>query len=610
MSPRAADESALEVDHLVVRAVRSGAPVIGDVSLRVDAGEVLGLVGESGSGKTTLSLAMLGYVRRGLRIAGGRVLVGGRSLLELDAAGLRAVRGSLVAYVPQDPASALNPALRVGAQLRESYDATSGEAPAEAVAAALESVNLAGGASVLRRYPHELSGGQQQRVAIAMAILNRPRLLIMDEPTTGLDVTTQARVLETVRVVCRAYGGGVVYVSHDLAVVTAVADRLAVLYAGRLAEVGPTEAVASRPMHPYTQGLLAAVPDVRGERALRGIAGRAPERATAASGCVFAPRCDRADERCTATAPPPIEGVDRHSAWCFNARVVGPAPIVVRSSAARPPVRDPLLSVLDLRACHSGQEVLHGVTLEVGARASVALVGRSGSGKTTLARCIAGLGPSFTGTISFSGQELSARARRRPASARARVQYVFQNPYGSLNPRRTIGDIVAQPLMVGDDRPGAAAIEARVTAALDDVALARSTLGRRPYELSGGQRQRVAIARALVARPTLLICDEITSSLDVSVQAVIVQLLMRLKDEHDLSLLFVTHNLALVPHVADEIVVLEDGRIVERGSTRAILDAPRAPETRDLVRHLPRLTSPDSSEAADPTQMTTTSARR
>jgi peptide/nickel transport system ATP-binding protein len=585
----------LRVESLVIEVAGSGARVVDDVSLEVAPGEVLGLAGESGCGKTTLSLALLGYTRRGLRVRSGAVRVDGRSLLEMDEHTLERVRGSLVTYVPQDPGSALNPALRVGTQLEEAlaFHGAGGSAEERRarIAAVLRDVHLPATPRLLRSYPHQLSGGQQQRVAIAMAIVNRPRLIVMDEPTTGLDVTTQARVLQTVQEIAGVHGGGVVYVTHDLAVASSLAIRVAVMYAGRLAEVGPTAGVLGSPRHPYVRGLMQAVPDIDGRRSVVGIPGQAPEPGRRLEECLFAPRCPVALPSCREAIPAAETVGPGHAVWCVRAAETAAAPADDRPAAEAAPERAgaPLLAIEGLGASYAGRGVLTDVSLAIPEGASLALVGQSGSGKTTLARCIAGLHTEYQGTISLAGTALARSARERPQAVREAVQYVFQNPYSSLNPRRPIEQSIAQPLHYASSHPSRAEIAARVDEALASVSLTAAVKARFPHELSGGQRQRVAIARALIVEPRLLVCDEVTSSLDVSVQAVIIELLDELRRERGLSLLFVTHNLALVHSVADDIAVILDGRVVERGRVAEVLEAPANEETRTLVANVPRL---------------------
>jgi peptide/nickel transport system ATP-binding protein len=588
---------ALEVENLRVELEGSAIDIVDEVSLHVPAGHVLGLVGESGSGKTTVGLAVLGHTRRGARIAAGEVRIEGRNILALSRLQRQALRGTLVSYVPQDPASALNPALRIGTQLEETlaehgFGASDEERRARIVET-LGEVLLPSDDRFLRRYAHQLSGGQQQRVALAMAFANRPRVIVLDEPTTGLDVTTQAHVLTTVRDLCLAHGVAAVYVSHDLAVVATLASQVAVMYAGRIVEVGPKRVLFNASAHPYARRLVEAIPELSGAHALLGIPGTAPRPGLRPAGCFFAPRCSYAVEECTTAFPPVSLVAPEHEVRCYRWPEVLEEAATDRPAAKRlapPDAADALVAVQGLDAAHGERQVLFGIDLLVRPRECVALVGESGSGKTTLARCIAGIHPGFTGEIAFRGARLIPAARARDRQVRREIQYVFQSPYSSLNPRKTIAQIIAQPLRLFADVRGGRAHE-RIVEVLDRVALGSSVLNRYPHQLSGGERQRVAIARALVASPQLLICDEVTSALDVSVQAAIVDLLGALQRELQIGLLFVTHNLALIRTIAQEVAVMCEGRIVERGTVEAVLDAPKADYTRKLLSDTPSLES-------------------
>jgi peptide/nickel transport system ATP-binding protein len=559
--------------------------LVDDGCLDLAAGEVLGVVGESGSGKTTLGLALLHHCRRGLRIDGGTVQIDGRNLCAEPAAGLRQVRGRVVCYVPQDPASALNPALRIRTQIGECLPRERRD-PA-ALLELLAAVKLPAERGFLDKFPHQLSGGQLQRVAIAMAFANRPRLVVMDEPTTGLDVTTQAHVLETIRELCNGHGVAAIYVSHDIAVVAAISQRVAVVYAGRIVEIGPTARVLNAPAHPYTRALMRAVPNIDDGAPVCGIPGHAPETGAEASRCSFAPRCQLVTTACRERLPERIEIAPAHEVSCLRARdrehLEAARPLSPQPSAGAAP----MLVVERLRACYAAREVLHGVTFRAAAGECVALVGESGSGKTTLARCIAGLHAQVEGSMVFKGEPLPLEARQRSANARRHIQYIFQNPYGSFNPRRSIGASLAMALSQFEPMT-AAEQQSRVQSVLDQVSLPASTAGRYPRDLSGGQRQRAAIARALITDPDLLICDEITSALDVSVQAVITELLCRLQRERGLAMLFVTHNLAVVRGITQRICVMQGGDLVEEGVTEEVMRRPRSPETQRLLRDAPR----------------------
>jgi peptide/nickel transport system ATP-binding protein len=584
---------ALEVEDLRVVIENTGIDIVDEVSFSVVAGEILGLVGESGSGKTTVGLAVLGHCRRGARFAGGTVRIAGENVLVKPEAELRSMRGSLVSYVPQDPASALNPAVRIETQLTETlaaHRATNGDA-AGRLKEMLAEVLLPHDREFLRRYPHQLSGGQQQRVALAMAFANRPRVIVLDEPTTGLDVTTQAHVLATVRELCEMHGVAAVYVSHDLAVVANLATRVAVMYAGRLVETGPTHTLFRRAAHPYTRRLVEAIPELSGRHALIGIPGTAPRPGHRPPGCFFAPRCTFVRETCHTAFPPRETVVAGHEVRCYRHQIVLEESLTARAAApeqARVEAEERLVSISGVGASHGPRKVLFDVQLVVRPHECVALVGESGSGKTTLARCIAGLHANYEGEIAFRGAVLPAGARARDRETRRDIQYVFQSPYSSLNPRKTIEQIIGQPLRLFFEVGGGEARK-RMVDTLETVQLGPSVLDRYPHHLSGGERQRVAIARALVANPQLLICDEVTSALDVSVQAAIVDLLAELQRELGLGLLFVTHNLALIRTLAQEVAVMSDGRIVERGLVDRVLDSPRAEYTRKLLSDTPSL---------------------
>jgi peptide/nickel transport system ATP-binding protein len=579
-------ETAVRVEGLRVVTIDGRRCLVDDGCLDLAAGEVLGVVGESGSGKTTLGLALLNHCRRGLRIDGGTVRIDGRNLCAESADSLRQARGRVVCYVPQDPASALNPALRIRTQIRECLPAERRD-PA-VLLELLAAVNLPVGRGFLDNFPHQLSGGQLQRVAIAMAFANRPRLVVMDEPTTGLDVTTQAHVLETIRELCKKHGVAAIYVSHDIAVVAAISQRVAVVYAGRVVEIGPTARVLKAPAHPYTRALMRAVPDIDDGAPVRGIPGQAPEAGAESSRCSFAPRCLLATAACRLQLPASVEIEPEHEVRCLRAHDREPLELA-RSLPPPPPPAGaaPLLVVDGLRAFYAAREVLHGVRFRVAAGECVALVGESGSGKTTLARCIAGLHARVHGSMAFKDEPLPLEARRRGASARRLIQYISQNPYGSFNPRRSVGASLAMALSQFE-RLTASEQRDRVQYVLEQVSLPAATAGRYPRDLSGGQRQRAAIARALITDPELLVCDEITSALDVSVQAVITELLCRLQRERGLAMLFVTHNLAVVRGITQRICVVQDGNLVEEGATEEVMRQPRAAETQRLLRDAPR----------------------
>ena len=575
---------ALEVSGLTV--LRSGdrMPIVDDVGFSLQPGEVLGVVGESGSGKSTLALALLGHARRGAVISAGSVSVSGTELIGLGGAELRRARQRLIGYVAQDPGTALNPALRLGSQLIEGL---SGARPENLTRARemVKSVGLPGDNAFLRRKPRQLSGGQQQRIAIAMTAIASPTVMVLDEPTTGLDVSTQAKVLSLVKQLCAASGIAAIYVSHDLAVIADVADQVAVMYGGELVEQAPTRALLQAPRHPYSRALLDTVPSVRERQVLHPIRGRAEGPGEHGSGCVFAARCDHRTDACDERPPLHVLPEGRR-ARCVLVESTGSEPLPPRPAdrPERPAVvcRPPLLEASEIEARYGARQVLAGVSLEIEPGRCLAVVGESGSGKTTLSRCLIGLHHEFTGELLLGGTPLPPTAIQRSRSARRELQYIFQNPYASLNPRRTIGASLTAAYTLlgqsGDHRQQRRA----VTEALERVEIDGRLADRYPAELSGGQRQRVAIARALVADPTVLLCDEVTSALDVSVQASVIELLRRLLDD-GLGMLFVTHDLAVVRSIADTVLVLNQGHVVERGEVAAVLDRPRHPYTQSLL---------------------------
>jgi peptide/nickel transport system ATP-binding protein len=567
---------AIVVDRLRVVMRGTSLEIVDDVCFEIAPGEVLGLVGESGSGKTTVGLALLGHARRGVEIDRGSVRLGQSDVLQMSPAELIHMRGRLISYVPQDPAAALNPALRIGTQLREILEAhdygSGGDERRARVAEMMREVALPDDSAFLKRYPHELSGGQQQRVGLAIAFACRPRVIVLDEPTTGLDVTTQAHVLSTVRELAVAHGAAALYVSHDLAVVGTLANRVAVMYAGRIVEIGPSIDLFSAAAHPYTQRLIAAIPHLTGGRELIGIGGRAPSPGRRPHGCAFAPRCSFAQERCVRAEEVRGQMLRRGSDGAREERAK----------------EMPILSINAVSAGYRKRMVVHDINLEVAPHECLALVGESGSGKTTLARTVAGLHSDRMGEITLVGKPLAQSARNRPREQRRMIQYVFQNPYGSLNPRRTVGHIIKQPLELFSDVRGAEA-DAKVAEMLDRVSLTAAYAHRYPDQLSGGERQRVAIARALICGPKVLICDEVTSALDVSVQAAIVELLATLQRDLGLAMLFVTHNLPLVRSIAQRVAVMSNGRIVELGRVDDILETPAEPYTRRLLSDTPSL---------------------
>ncbi len=583
----------LVIEDLEVRLTGKDVDVVEDIDLVLHPGEVVGLVGESGSGKTTVGTSLLGYSRAGAVIAGGTVLLEDRDVLSMHWREVRAVRGEEIAYVPQDPASALNPAIRIGKQLVELLELRgigTADSRLQGARDGLAEVGLPNDDEFLSRYPHQLSGGQVQRVALAMAFLPKPKVLVLDEPTTGLDVTTQKMVLDTMAQLCRSHGVSALYVTHDLAVVANISDRVAVMYAGQIVELGPKEAMFRNPSHPYTRALLDSIPHLSQARALTGIPGRTPAPGARPEGCRFNDRCSFAVDACRAGVPELRPIAAGHEVRCIRAEEIGSWDIsrgtVPDADPDKP--REVILSVENLNVFYGRKQVVHDVSFDLAKAEVVALVGESGSGKTTISRSVGGLHKDWTGTIAFEGQPLAHGARQRSAINRKRLQYIFQNPYLSLNPRLTIEQIVKRPMELFGIAKGKEATD-RVVALLEQVALGPAMLRYQASRLSGGERQRVAIARALAAEPDVIICDEITSALDVSVQGSIVELLEGLRQERGISMLFVTHNLALVRSIAARVEILQQGRVVESGPVVDVMDNPRQEYTRTLLDNSPRI---------------------
>ncbi|MGD0554509.1 MAG: ABC transporter ATP-binding protein [Streptosporangiaceae bacterium] len=569
------------VESLTVGVGATGPLIIQDISCRIETGQIVGLVGESGSGKTTLATAMLGYLRDGAQVRSGRVVVDGHDITAAGRQELNRIRGRVVSYVSSDPGSALNPVRRIGAQLREmtpgGKGASAGTARAgdDLIAQTLHSVGLPSGREFLRRFPHQLSGGQQQRVMLAFAFLRDPGLVVLDEPTSALDAITQRSVLDVVRAMCTEHGTAALLISHDIEVISSVGDAVIVLYGGRVAESGPVEQVLQAPSHRYTNALLTAVPTAEVGAQVSGIRGRAPRLEERAVGCFFAPRCDFAGNPCHEKTPQLVNlqavghiGVPHLSA-CFFPRADGVDPMHPSAAANNERLdvgetEAPALEARNLTVSYGARTVLQDISFRLVPGECLAVVGESGSGKSTLAHALVGLRAPNGGTIELADGQLAGLAAQRTTEQRRQIQYVFQNPYASLNPRRTIRQILREPVRAFDlDAPDLAG-------ALDRVSLSQSVLDERPAALSGGERQRVAIARALLVQPSFLICDEVTSALDVSVQATVVRLLGELREELGLGLLFITHNLKLVASIADRVMVMRDGLVTNVGSTSEV----------------------------------------
>jgi len=590
---------ALEVQGLTVayaRKRRAPAVVVKDLDLRLDAGRMLGLAGESGCGKSTAALAALGFRIPGSIRLGGRALLGDVDLLSLKRHALRSIWGRRVAYVAQDAAQALTPFWRVGSLLAEPLKlhlGLRGRALHERACGLLESVGIPDPESALRRYPHQFSGGQQQRIALAIAIACEPEVLVLDEPTTGLDVTTQAQISALISGLVGQQGMAGLYISHDLALIATICDDIAIMYAGEVVESGAAPAIYAGARHPYAAALLDAVPQVDEDASVVGIPGLPPPQVID-DACAYAARCRFVIEQCREGHPPLLTVADGHEARCIRVHELGVIPsarLPLETPAAAPARTDVELAVERLRCSYAGRHgtvAVEDLSLEIAAGETLGLVGESGSGKSTLLRAIAGLHIPDEGRILFEGRPLAPTAVRRPRDVRRAIQIVFQHPDSSLNPRHSIARILERPLALFRPELGRRERRGVIHELLEDVRLDSGVLDRYPAELSGGQKQRIALARAFAAEPRLILCDEVVSALDVSVQASILELLARLAAERSTALLFVTHDLAVVRSIADRVTVMRAGRSCETAPTARLFTAPEHPYTRELLAAAPR----------------------
>jgi peptide/nickel transport system ATP-binding protein len=599
----AAAPALLEIRHLRVEyhTRRGHLVALPDFSIALRQGESLGLVGESGCGKSTLAMAIMRHLGSGGVIANGEIIFEGRGITSAAEAELQRIRGTRMAIVYQEPATALNPSMTIGRQLIEVPMLHQGMSQAQAyrrAAEVLTEVHIPDPDAFLGSYPHQLSGGQKQRVVIAMALLANPALLILDEPTTGLDVTVEAAVLDLIDEIRRNHGTALLYISHNLGLIARVCDRVGVMYAGELVEDAPVRTLFAGPRHPYTRGLLRAIPRAganKHQAALAPIPGSVPGAAgSARRGCVFASRCYLAiPGRCDIAPIPMADAGPHHQARCLrwqDQTELPPPDVPAGGHLAGATVleADELARYYAVR--RSKVRALDGLELTARRGEVLAVVGESGSGKSTFARLLAGLETATAGRLRFLGNDLAnLRVDQRRADQVAAIQMVFQNPEGTLNPSFPAGWPLARAIRKFGLGRRRADIESKVQSLLSLVRLAASARYAFPRQLSGGQKQRIAIARAFAGRPEILVADEPTSALDVSVQAAVINLLMKIQAENDTTMIFISHDLGLVRYIADHVVVMYLGRVMECGPTEALYEPPFHPYTEALLSAMPTL---------------------
>ena len=577
--------------------------ILRNISTNIQKGETVGIVGESGSGKSTLALAMMGYVKQGLYTIDGKCLFNSSNLLEMNNRDLEKIRGRKIAMIPQNAGQSLTPNLKIGYQIDEALKLHTNFNKTERdkkISELLNKVRLPSPETIALRYPHELSGGQQQRVAVAMALAGNPELLLLDEPTTGLDVTTQAHVLELLNFIAKDTGTSMVYVSHDLGAIAQVSDRIIVMYSGEIVLEGPSRSILKKPIHPYTHGLLKSIPKLSLSGLPDSMPGTQPQPGSILSGCSFFDRCNLAEDKCKNNSPK-LEYIDdlETRVRCFNYKSLKDKKDInsqISKNEANIEENE-ILNLTDVSISYAKQKLIDqilnktvdtnptvkDINININKGETIALVGESGSGKSTILKSIAGLLKTKDGKIRFEkDRDLSSDLKKRNPNDLRAIQLIFQNPDESLNPNHNVEEILSQPLKLYFGLSGGE-LKKNIIEILEKVRLGEFYMSRYPRQLSGGEKQRVAVARAFAAKPDIILCDEVTSALDVSVQAAVLNLLQKLKDDFGTTYIFVSHDLAVVRAISDRVAVLYQGRLCEIGPSKKVYQFPSHPYTEVLL---------------------------